>query len=128
MTIVLLISILLIVMEFINILFLYQKKEFSYQKIIGIVVKKNYVLLMVDKKERKILYENKTLYLDDKKRVYELIKDRGKIMRKNKKDFYEIVIKVEFSSKYKANDSINIIFPKKKYRRIEIFKKIIGGG
>lgn len=115
-------------MELIDILFLYQKKEFSYQKIIGIVVKKDYVLLMVDKKERKILYENKILYLDDKKRTYELIRDRGKIMKKNKKDFYEIEIKVEFSNNYKANDGIQLVFPKKKYRRIEIFKIILGGG
>lgn len=128
MTLMILEIVALIISEWIVVIFLYQKKEFSYQKVSGIVMKKDYVLLMVDKEDRKIIYENKILYLDDKKKPYELIKDRGKMLTTNHKNYYEIIVKVSFVNKYKANDSIQLVFPKKKYRRIEIFKIILGGG
>lgn len=120
--------ILTITIELIGILYLFQKKEFSYQLLSGIVIKKDYALLMVTKKEKREIYQNSFLYFNNRKRKYKVIENHGKILTKNKKEYYELVLKFSFSDKKKANDVLEIVIPKKKYRKIEIFKKIIGGG
>jgi len=120
--------ILLFILEIIGIVFIYHQKHFSYQLLSGIVVKKDYLLVMITKEERKNLYQNNTLYLKGIKKKYKIVKDHGKMLTKNKKDYYELTIKLSFSEKYKPNDVLELAVAEKKYRQIEIFKMILGGG
>lgn len=120
--------VLTIIVELATILYLFQKKEFSYQLLSGIVIKKDYALIMVTKKEKREIYKNTFLYINNRKRKYKVIENHGKMLTKNNKDYYELVLNFSFSNENKANDILKIVIPKKKYRKIEIFKKIIGGG
>ena len=49
-------------------------------------------------------------------------------MTKDNRDYYELVLKFPFSQKYKEKDILELVLPKRKYRRIEMIKKILGGG
>ena len=118
---------LLIIMEMIGIIFLYHQKQFSYHVLTGIVIKKDYLVVMINQEERKSLYRNKTLFVKGKKKKYKIIEDHGKLLRKDKKDYYEIIIGLSFSKNYKPNDMIKLSIANKKYRQIEIFKIIWGG-
>ena len=116
-----------LILEIIFILELTHIKEFKYHKITGVVIKNNYILIVVDKQERKLLYNSKKLYHKDNHQKYEIVEDRGKVLNNNKKNYYELVIKTNFKNKYKANDIYEIVIPKEKFRLIEIFKTIWEG-
>lgn len=116
-----------IFVELILSLFLYRQKEFVYHSLSGIVTKNNYVIVMVTKEEQQIIYKNKKLFFKNQKVSYEIIENHGKLMTRNKKDYYEILLKFSFSKKYKESDVLELVFPQRKYRRIEIIKKILGG-
>lgn len=117
----------LIIFELLGIILLYKEKEFDYLILSGIVIKNKYVILTVTKEEKKLIRDNRILFFNDQKKKYEIIKDYGKVLNNEKKDYYQLMIRYPFSNKYKANDTLKLVFPKKKYRKIEIFKIIWGG-
>lgn len=117
----------LIFIELLFCFFLYQKKEFDYYSISGIVLKRNYVIVMVTTKEKKIIYKNQNLFFKNKKISYEIIENHGKLMTRNKKDYYELVLKFNFSKNYKESDVLQLVLAKQKYRRSTIIKNTLGG-
>ena len=117
----------IIFIELIFFFFLFHKKEFIYHSLTGIVLKKDYVVVMVNQKEKEIIYQNENLFFKNQKKAYEIIENHGKLMTRNKKDYYELVLKFKFSNTYKESDILELVLPQQKYRRIEIIKKIIGG-
>lgn len=94
----------------------------------GIVLDKDLVILVVDDKERKNIYNNTFLYLNSKKERYKIIEDKGIILKKDKMNYHEILVKINFDKDYKINDTINLSIKTKKIRLIEIFKIIWEGG
>lgn len=84
-------------------------------------------MTFVDKKERKDLYKNKYLYIDNKKIKYKILKDKGITLKENNKEYYEIYLKLKLKGKYKQNDYIKITIQNKKIRLLEIFKLIWDG-
>ena len=115
----------LMILEISMILFLFQRKEFCYQKITSILVKDNLVLLMVDKKERRLLYQNKKLFYHNQSFFYEVTEDRGLILTKDNTNYYELLLKVKTPKAKKANDSLEFSIRKTKKRLIEIMGKVI---
>lgn len=113
------------IIEFIFFISLIIIKEDKYLKISSVVVKDNIVLVMVNKKERKVLYDNKVLFCNDKKIKYKILEDRGVVL---KKKYYEILIEFKFPKKKKTNDLLELIIKKERIRLIEIFKTIMEGG
>lgn len=99
----------------------------DYFKTAGIVVKDDLILLVVSKEERKIIYSNKTLFYDNHKYKYKIIEDRGIVMKRNKKNYYQLLIEFDFSKKL-VNDSLNLVFTKGRMHLIEMFKIIWEGG
>lgn len=75
-----------------------------------------------------MLYDNSKFYLNANLVKYEIIEDRGVVLKKDKDSYYEILIKVKFDKNYKANDNITFSCKKEKIRLIEIFKSIWEGG
>ena len=119
--------VILFIIEFCGTILLCSKKTYSYEKISGIVSNKNTLVLMLNEQERKLLYKNQTAYIDNKLKEYKIIEDKGKLFKKNKINYYEILIKVKFSNKYKPNDLIELSIRNKKYHLIKIFKVIWDG-
>lgn len=117
-----------LIVEVIVIVFLNTFKINEYSKITGLVIKKDLVLVVVDKEERKIVYSNKTLFFNDFKRKYKIIEDRGIVMHKGNKDYYQLVLKFPFKNKkIKTNDVMNLVFIKGRILLIKIFKIIWEG-
>lgn len=116
-----------IVLEIIILLFCIKTYKFTYKKITGIVIKKDLLLVLVDKKERKLLYDNKKIYVDDKYIRYKIEEDKGKILKKNNNNYYELIISTKISNSLKANDSINISIEDKKISMIKLLQKLKEG-
>ena len=116
-----------IVLEIIILLFCIKTYQFTYKKITGIVIKKDLLLVIVDKKERKLLYDNKKIYLEDKYITYKIEEDKCKILKKSNKNYYELIISAKISNSLKANDSINISIEDKKISMIKLLQKLKEG-
>lgn len=118
--------ILLLIIEIIVVVVLLTVKIEKYQIVSGIVIKDNLALVVVSSDERRIIYSNKILYLNNHKYKYEIIEDRGKVLKRDN-DYYQLVLKFKFNKKYKVNDLLEIVFVKEKMYLIEIFKIIWEG-
>ena len=118
--------ILLLIIEIIVVVILLTVKIEKYQIVSGIVIKDNLALVVVSSDERRIIYSNKILYLNNHKYKYEIIEDRGKVLKRDN-GYYQLVLKFKFNKKYKVNDLLEIVFVKEKMYLIEIFKIIWEG-
>ena len=116
---------LLLFFEFVLLLFLFQKKIQIYKKIQG-VVSNNSIILVMNYQDRKKIYSNSFLYVNGKKKYYEIKNDLGIILQKDGEDYYQIEI-VWDKMNYKNNDSITMSIKDKKIRLIEIFQIILEG-
>lgn len=115
---------LVLISEIIFIFLLFKVKEDKYIKINSIVIKDNLVLVVVDKNNRKVIYSNEVLYLDDKLKKYKIREDRGLVIDKK---YYQILLELEIENK-KTNDVLALVIKSKKFRLIEMFKIIWEGG
>jgi hypothetical protein len=122
-----LIIILLFFIEILGIIILLTFKIYSYKKMSGIVISENRIVLMLNKEDKKILYKNQNAYIDNYCRRYKIIENRGKLFSKGKEDYYEIIVDVKFSDKYKPNDLVELSLNDEKYKIIKIFKIIWEG-
>ena len=120
-------SILFLLLEGIIFLLLTKLKLEEYQKITGIVEKEQYITVVVTKEERKLFYDNQKLFIKDQKTSYKIEEDYGKIMTKEKKEYYELLIYLPEKRKEKAKDIVEIIIHKRKKKIIEILKIIWEG-
>ncbi len=119
--------ILLLGFELISIIVLLTIKTNKYFKISGIVIKDNLIFVIVNKDERRIIYSDKVLYYDNKRYKYNIVEDRGIVMKKNNENYYQLVLEFKLKN-MKANDVVEIVFTKERMRLIEIFKIIWEGG
>ena len=116
----------LFITELLFVIYILNHKEYDYIRINGIVVKNDVVLIMIDEKTRKTLRKNSSLYCNDKKYVFKIIEDRGKVL---KEGYYELILKFSFSkdNKVKPNDILELVLTKKKISLINFFKLIWEG-
>lgn len=111
-------------LEIIFVAFLREYKMYNYKQISSIYVDDDNIMSFVDEEERKILYKNKYIYIDNKKLEYEIRKDNGVTINSNNKKYYEIYLKVKINKKYKLNDNINVVIKDKKINMLEMFKLV----
>lgn len=119
--------ILLLGFELISIIVLLTIKTNKYFKISGIVIKDNLIFVIVNKDERRIVYSDKVLYYNNKRYKYNIVEDRGIVMKKKNENYYQLVLEFKLKN-MKANDVVEIVFTKERMRLIEIFKIIWEGG
>ena len=119
--------ILLIILEIVFLIFLYNTKIYNYELLNGVVIKDDLVLLIVSEKENNLLNKNSYLYLNSKKIKYKVFEDRGFVLKRDNEKYKEVILEFKFNKKYKTNDSLQIILKKDKKRIIEIFKFIWDG-
>ena len=85
------------------------------------------IFVIVNKDERKIIYSDKVLYFNNERYKYNIVEDRGIVMKKNNENYYQLVLEFKLKN-MKANDVVEIVFTKERMRLIEIFKIIWEGG
>lgn len=116
-----------ILLEFIAILTFTIKKEYNYQILSGIVVKENRIMIICNKEERNLLYKNEKVFIKGKAFKYKIEEDRGIIIKKENKNYYEILLKLKMDSSYKPQDTLELSIKCKKERVIKIIKLIWEG-
>lgn len=122
------ILIVLIIIEILSFIVLYKYKVYKYKKLMGVISNKNIVTLVVDKNDKKLLYKNKKVYIDDKLLEYKIIENKGYIINKNNIKYYEVLIETKTPKNKKISDYIELSVKNKKINILELFKQIGEGG
>lgn len=118
------ILIVLIIIEIFSFIVLYNYKVYKYKKLTGIISNNNIVTLIVDKEEKKLLYKNKKVYLNNKSLEYRIIEDKGYITKKDNTKYYEIIIFVKTPKNKKSSDYVELSIKNKKINILKLIKKI----
>jgi len=126
-TLITFILLIVLLLEVLGIIFLYTKKTIEYQTITAIVSNEDIGIALVTKEERKILYQNKKIMINGKKETYQIKEDKGIVLKRNSKNYYELWIKTKIPKDKKTMDSIDFSIIVKKIRWIELIKKIWEG-
>ena len=100
--------ILTIILEVIFIFILNSNKIYKYKEFYCIMSQKNTCLLVIKKKEKKLLYKNSIL-----------------VITKNKEIYNEVLIKL--NRNYPGKETLNVLLLDKKIKLLEIFKLIWEG-
>ena len=114
----------LIIIEIISFIFIFNYKVYDYKKLTGIITNKNIVTLIVDKYDKKLLYKNRKVYLNNKLLEYKIIENKGYIIKKNKTKYYEILIKIKTPKNKKSSDYVELSIKDKKVKTYKLLKKI----
>lgn len=117
--------ILTIILEVIFIFILNSNKIYKYKEFYCIMSQKNTCLLVIKKKEKKLLYKNSILYIKNKKIKFQIVEDNGIVITKNKEIYNEVLIKL--NRNYPGKETLNVLLPDKKIKLLEIFKLILEG-
>ena len=118
------ILIVLIIIEIFSFIVLYNYKVYKYKKLTGIISNNNIVTLIVDKEDKKILYKNKKVYLNNKSLEYRIIEDKGYITKKDNTKYYEIIIFIKTPKNKKSSDYVELSIKNKKTNILKLIKKI----
>ena len=118
------ILIVLIIIEIFSFIVLYNYKVYKYKKLTGIISNNNIVTLIVDKEEKKLLYKNKKVYLNNKSLEYRIIEDKGYITKKDNTKYYEIIIFIKTPKNKKSSDYVELSIKNKKINLLKLIKKI----
>lgn len=121
------ITILFLLLEVLASIYLFTKKEFQYQRLSGIVLQENYVLFIVNSKEKELLYKNQQVIWKGKLKKYKIQENKGVLYKKDNKKQYEIIMKLKTEKNQKLNDVMYLSIKTEKKRIIEILKEIWGG-
>ena len=122
------IIIIFFIIELFGIIYLFQRKEYCYYKISGIISNKDLVTIIVDKKEKRLINKSENLYLNNKNIKYEIKENRGVIVKKNNKKYYELLIELKLPKNTKSTDVLEFSIRNKKKRMIELLKQVWEGG
>ena len=114
-----------IILEVVFIFILNSYKIYKYKEFYCIMSQKNTCLLVIKKKEKKLLYKNSILYIKNKKIKFQIVEDNGIVITKNKEIYNEVLIKL--SRNYPGKETLNVLLPDKKIKLLEIFKLIWEG-
>lgn len=118
------ILIILIIIEILSLIVLYNYKVYKYKKITGIISNKNIVTLIVDKKDKELLYKNRKVYLNNKLLEYKIIENKGYIIKKDNTKYYEILINIKTPKDKKSSDYVELSIKNKKINILKLLKKI----
>lgn len=118
------ILIILISIEIISFIILFNYKVYKYKKLTGIISNDNMVTLIIDNKDKKLLYKNSKLYLDNKLLDYKILEDKGYITEKDNHKYYEVLINIKTPGNKKSSDYVELSIKNKKIKVFELLKSI----
>ena len=81
----------------------------------------------VSLEERKVIYKNTNLFLNNLEMRYHVIEDNGVILEKDHVKYYELFIEFPFDKKYRENDVLNLSFQSGNISMIEVIKNMWEG-
>ena len=123
---IIILSFILLLFELLTIIYFIKEKSFRYMKYTGVVVNNNEIVLLVTKEDKKNLYKNKNAYVNDRITNYEIIEDKGFLLKRDNMKYDEIIIKIKTTNK-KVNDTISFSIKSHKDSWIRLLN-IIGEG
>lgn len=98
-----------------------------YEKFSGIYFKENTLVLVLNDEEINLFLKNKKLFINNKKRSFEIEKIDKDILERNGDNYSQVYIKTDISTMYKINDVIEISVMDKKIKLFNIFRIIWEG-
>lgn len=116
------VSFIFIIIFFVFLSRLFNIRYRTYRLIDSIVINENYLELIINNNDYKLLKSSKYLYIDNKRLKREITSVERNVIKKNKDNFHEVIIRVKVPNKYKDNDVITISIFDKKTEIINIFK------
>ena len=121
--ILLFIVILLFIFEGFFLTFLFRKKEYIYQKMIGIVTSQNYATFFATKVQRDLFYQNQSFLIRDQEFSYEIFYDH--LVEDSDKNYlyYELIIKSPSFNGLKTNEMVEISIKEKRQTIFQILKQ-----
>ena len=125
--IIILITLIVITVEIVLLIKTITFKMPTYKKISGIVIKQDLLSVIVSKEDKKLIYQNQKVYLNNKTMIYEIYKDNGLIIKSSKK-YYQLFLKIKIRKKNKTGDIIDLTITDRKKTIFKIFKNSWKGG
>lgn len=116
------ITFLFIIILVILIINIFKFRYRTYKTINSIVVTDNYLEIIINSEDLKLLNSSNYLYIDNKRQKREIISIEKNIMNKDKVTYHDVIIKVKFPKSYRDNDYIKLTLYNKKKRLFNIFK------
>ena len=117
---------LLLLFEFVFLIFLLNKKIQVYKTINGIILNDT-IVLFLNKEDRNRIYANTFLFIDGNKEEYKIHNDLGFVYKEKGISYYQLELSVDNLDDYKNNDPITMSINYKKIKMIEIFQIILEG-
>jgi len=94
----------------------------TYIEITGVMVSDEIVQILVDDKQLKTILISNYIYIENHKKKKEVQNITKHVLKRNKKSYHYIKLKLNINKKYKTNDPISITIYNKKEKIISIFK------
>ena len=120
-------STLILVLIFISIFFINQKRLITYKIFSAVYYDKNIIVLLVSNDEFYLFFKNKKLFIDSKKISFEIDKIDKDILKRKGSIYSSIYIKTNISNMYKINDVIEVSIMDKKINTFNMFRIIWDG-
>ena len=113
---------LFIVIFIILLINLFKHRYRTYKSINSIVVTENYLELIINSNDLKLLNSSNYLYIDNKKKKREIISIEKDVLKRDNITYHDVIIRVKFPNKYKDNDYVKLTIYNKKEKLFSIFK------
>lgn len=99
-----------------------------YHSIPGVVVGPNQVMVLLSSKELSWFYQNRFVFVSGRKSKFSIERVEKDLIKRDKKKYHQVFIKVSFSKKHLENDSIALAIYQKDSSFSSIFFDIWKGG
>ena len=120
-------SILTLLLIFISIFFINQKRLITYKVFSAVYYDKNIICLVVADDDVNLFFKNKKLFIDSNKISFEIERVDKDILKRKGDIYSSVYIKVNISNMYKINDGIEVSIMNKKINIFNMFKIIWEG-
>lgn len=120
-------SILTLLLIFISIFFINQKRLITYKVFSAVYYDKNIICLVVSNDDVNLFFKNKKLFIDSNKISFEIERVDKDILKREGDIYSSVYIKTNISNMYKINDGIEVSIMNKKINIFNIFKIIWEG-
>ncbi len=124
---VVLFSTLTLLLIFISLFFINQKRLITYKIFSAVYYDKNIIVIVVSNDELDLFFKNKKLFIDSKNISFEIDKMDKDILKRKGSIYSSIYIKTNISNMYKINDVIEVSIMDKKINTFNIFRIIWDG-
>lgn len=120
-------SILTLLLIFISIFFINQKRLITYKVFSAVYYDKNIICLVVSNDDVNLFFKNKKLFIDSNKISFEIERIDKDILKRKGSIYSSIYIKTNISNMYKINDVIEVSIMDKKINTFNMFRIIWDG-